>query len=91
MSFPEKQMMALMRGDKALRRVTHYATPNVTLKQTRQRRATSRARQETFLFTLGRPNYTERDFIKKCLKAGEPFPVKKLQLQYWPKKKATKK
>lgn len=34
------------------------------------------------VLTIGRPNYLERDFIKKCKKAGEPFPVKKVQLKF---------
>lgn len=33
--------------------------------------------------TLGRPNYLERKFIKDCQKAGEPFPVKKIQLKLY--------
>jgi len=32
--------------------------------------------------TLGRPNYHEREFIKKCLIVKEPFPVKKIQLKF---------
>ena len=39
------------------------------------------------LFTFGRPNFDEREFIKKCKKASEPFPVKKIQIKYPPKKK----
>lgn len=31
--------------------------------------------------TRGKPNYREREFIKICKKAGEPFPVKKIQLK----------
>lgn len=38
-------------------------------------------------FTIGRPNFEEREFIKKCKKSGEPFPVKKIQIKYPPKKK----
>lgn len=34
------------------------------------------------LLTLGRPNYREREFVKKLKKAGEPFPVKKVQLKF---------
>lgn len=37
--------------------------------------------------TIGPPNYVEREFVKKCRKAGEPFPVKKIQLKYPPGKK----
>ena len=38
------------------------------------------------VLTIGKPNYQEREFIKKCKKAGEPFPVKKVQIK-WAKKK----
>lgn len=37
--------------------------------------------------TRGKPNYIEREFIKACKKAGEPFPVKKVQLKFFPQKK----
>ena len=32
--------------------------------------------------TVGRPNYLARRFVKACLKAGETFPVKKIQLRF---------
>lgn len=32
--------------------------------------------------TIGRPNYAERKFIKLCQKAGEKFPIKKIQLKF---------
>jgi hypothetical protein len=31
--------------------------------------------------TIGKPNFKEREFIKACKKAGEPFPVKKIQFK----------
>lgn len=31
--------------------------------------------------TIGKPNYAEREFIKKCKKVNEPFPIKKIQLK----------
>ena len=34
------------------------------------------------VFTAGRPNYLARRFIKFCRRAGEPFPVKRIQLRY---------
>lgn len=40
------------------------------------------------VLTVGRPNYTDRQFIKKCQTAGEPFPVKKIQLKFPAKKRA---
>lgn len=39
------------------------------------------------LLTIARPNYTNREFIKACKKAGEKLPVKKVQIKYVPKKK----
>jgi hypothetical protein len=38
------------------------------------------------LVTIGAPNYAAREFIKTCKKAGEPFPVKKIQLKFPVKK-----
>lgn len=34
--------------------------------------------------TIGKPNYIERIFIKDCLRAKEPFPIKKVQLKALP-------
>lgn len=34
-----------------------------------------------------KPNFLERQFIVACKKAGEPFPVKKIQLKFIPKQK----
>jgi hypothetical protein len=33
------------------------------------------------VLTIGKPNYAEREFIKLCKKAKEPFPVKKIQVK----------
>ncbi len=35
------------------------------------------------ILKIGRPNYAEREFIQSCKKAGEPFPVKKVQLKLY--------
>jgi hypothetical protein len=34
------------------------------------------------ILTIGKPNYKEREFIKKCKKVGEPFPIERVQLKY---------
>ncbi len=63
------------------RQATVYLTPKFTLKATRQfkpRRGNSRT---TILLSAGTPNYHEARFIKACVKAGEPFPVKKVQIK----------
>lgn len=76
-----------MEFDDALRRATIYRSPTFTLKLSRQRRHDGRDKATTWLLTCGKPNFAERRFIKKCQQAKEPFPVKKVQLQYWPTKK----
>jgi hypothetical protein len=48
------------------------------------------SKREEMVITFGEPNYSERAFIKKCVKAGEPFPVKKLQYRAYPKKAVSK-
>jgi hypothetical protein len=37
--------------------------------------------------TIGKPNYEQREFIRQCKKAGEPLPVKKIQLKFPSKRK----
>lgn len=73
--------------DISVRKAIGYISPHFTVKATRQKKSDRRDRQETFVVTIGKPNYAERAFIKTCIKAKEPFPVKKIQLKYWPKKK----
>jgi hypothetical protein len=36
---------------------------------------------------VGAPNYLALAFIKQCVKAGEPFPLKKFQIKHYPVKK----
>jgi hypothetical protein len=70
---------------------TKFITPKSVVKVT-QRLAAGRLPRKggnlDFVVTVGSPNYADRLFIKKCLKAGEPFPVKKLQLKFPAKRKA---
>lgn len=68
---------------------TKYIDKNFIIRATRKltnRKIDKRGNAEIVL-TIGRPNHIERDFIKQCKKAGEPFPVKGIQLQYPPKQK----
>lgn len=44
----------------------------------------------TVVVKIGAPNHEEREFIKACKKAGEPFPVQKIQLKYPPERKTRK-
>lgn len=73
-----------LQNNPSAKRATVYVLPNHTVKATRKDKFDKRNRYETFIVTAGDPNYLERKFIKACKKAGEPFPVKKVQVKEWP-------
>ena len=77
-------------ADREVRTATAYRSPTFTMRLSRVHRATGRSRSRTFCLTTGQPNFEARIFIKKAIKAHEPFPVKKIQLKFWPKKRKTK-
>lgn len=78
-----RQVVESMLECTGIRKATKYLDANTTVKCTRQRPYDSRDRQETLLLTIGKPNYAERKFIKLCQKAGDPFPVRKVQFQFY--------
>jgi hypothetical protein len=66
---------------------TKYLSPNEVIRATRRHKPSARARRIEAVLTVGAPNYRERQFIKACLRAGEPFPIKRIQLRPWPRKR----
>lgn len=73
-------------------RATKFVSEKQIVRATRKayKSGTSRDNVEITL-TLGRPNYEERAFVKACKKAGEAFPIRKVQLKFSSAKKAAKK
>lgn len=69
------------------RTATKYIAPDQIVRATRIGKPDKRNKNVSVVLTFGKPNYSEQLFIKKCKKAGEPFPVKKVQLKFWPKKR----
>ena len=73
---------------------TKYISPKLIMRLTKTRHGKKMPHINDNIsctLTIGRPNYLERDFIKLCEKAKEPFPVKKIQLKlYNPLKKKLK-
>jgi hypothetical protein len=66
-------------------KATKYISTSETAKATRRTykyKGKSKQTPIEILFTIGNPNYKEREFIKKAKKAGEPFPIKKIQLHF---------
>ncbi len=79
-----KVVMAMLEC-RDLRKATLYLDPETSVRCARRFKLHKLSRRDELLLTLGRPNYNERAFIRACKKAGEPFPVKKLQLKWWKK------
>lgn len=70
-----------------VRRATAYLSDKFTIKATAQRKIGKADKSTTILVTVGAPNFVERRFIRLCKKAGVCFPLRQVQLQFWPKKK----
>ena len=65
-------------------RATKYISPTVVVSAVRRyarKRIDRRAKHVDVVLKIGAPNYEQREFIKKCKKAGETFPVKKIQIK----------
>lgn len=71
--------------DDDVRRATFYGSATFTIKATRMSRPDKRTKREAYTLTIGKPNFAERKFIKTCHAAGERFPLRRVQLQFWPK------
>lgn len=71
-------------------KATKYFNDNdkLTVKATRKlfnyngRKVDKRLRSTEIMVTIGRPNYEEREFIKKAKKAGQSFPAKAVLVKY---------
>lgn len=82
---------SIMSNDQVLR-ATKYVSPKQIIRAVRKsyrynNHKPLKNENITITLTFGRPNYLEREFIKLCQKAKEPFPVKKVQLKFYVPKK----
>lgn len=80
--------VAALESNPDMRRATVFLSEKFTVKVTRQRPHRRRARYEGFVLSCGAPNYAERQFLRACRKAGEPLPVRRVQLRAWPRKRS---
>lgn len=88
----EKVFNALMNYPEAKSAVQYLGQAHPSgcqiVRVTRSRKPDRRDRSTTVSVTYGQPNYLERQFIKLAKKAGEIFPIKKIQFKLWPKKRS---
>jgi len=78
--------LRILQDDKTIHKATQYISSTWIVKLTRVGKS-RKVRTEDYRLTIGAPNYAERQYIKKLQKAGEPFPVKKIHVKYYPKKR----
>ncbi len=66
------------------RKATKYFSEVEVVKATRKtfRSMAGKPVRTEMSFTYGRPNYEERKFIRLAKRAGEAFPIKKIQLRF---------
>ena len=72
---------------KGARRAVAYLDAKTVVMGTRQRKLSLRDRSHTIIVTYGAPNYRQRKFVKQCKKAKEPLPLRKIQIELWPKRR----
>lgn len=92
MKFVEQVIAALL--DNQLRRATKFVSPTEVVAAQRityKGRLDRREKSIDIRLKIGRPNYHERQLVKDFIKAGEPFPVKKIRFSHFrPKTKKGK-
>ncbi len=80
------EVVPLVLGNCAIRSASKFVTPELVVTATRRHKPYRRQKTVEIVLTIGKPNFRGREFVKKCIKSGEPFPVKKVQLKFIKKK-----
>lgn len=81
-------------GGEGVVKATKYLNPKLVVRATRTlygKRLPAKNQNIEITLTIGRPNYVEREFVKACLKAGEPFPVKRTIIKFYNSKRSAMK
>lgn len=81
-----KKVIEALINDNQVLRATKYISPKQIIRAVRKtfrvhNRKPRKGENVEIILTIGRPNYLEKEFIKLCQKANEPFPVKMIQLK----------
>lgn len=78
--------------DHKLRRATKYVSPTRVIRAHRivggraignDPKVDGRSTEISVRLKIGPPNFHEREFIKDCIAAGEPFPIKQIQFAHF--------
>lgn len=72
------------------KKATVYLSDKLVVSLCRRFKFSRRNTRTDYVTKVGAPNYLERDFIKLCKRAGQPLPLNRVQLKYWPKTRKAK-
>ena len=67
-----------------IKSMVKYLSPKKRIKITKSRHIKDGLQG---MITIGRPNYREKKFISLCIRAKEPFPIRKIQYKFFKKVK----
>jgi hypothetical protein len=76
---------ALLHSD--AKKASVYLSEKLVVSACRRFKADRRSTREDYVLKIGTPNYRERAFLRTCRAAGQPLPVRRVQLQAWPRKR----
>ena len=76
-------VVALVTDSQTVRQAVKYLSPSLVVTATRRHRPRRHARTIEVVVTVGAPNVRARAFIADARAAGEPFPIKNIQLRHW--------
>lgn len=83
----DQALAKALRAIGAEKKAVVYLSPKLVVSICRRFKLSSRSTRHDFVVKIGVPNYKEVRVIRQFKAAGEPFPVKKVQLMPWPKKR----
>jgi len=75
---------ATLISTKNVKSAIKYLSDELVVKATWHDKPKDNNNSATMVVTFGKPNYREIAFINNLKKCGEPFPVKKIQLKFYP-------
>ena len=92
MKIPRNAFAKVIEGllETGARSATVYLSPSLRVTATCLHKPDRRNRHTTIAVTYGQLNWAGREFVRLCKKAKVPFPVRKVQLRWWPKPRAKK-
>jgi hypothetical protein len=81
MNYIEQVVAPVLAGE--VKKATKFVSPKYVIKATALHKLDRRDKINVVTVTAGRPNYAEQKFIRLALRAGEPFPIRKVQLKHF--------